>query len=490
MKSTVSLLVGGVLLSLILSGCSHRDEIIRLSGEATDAERRGQHELAIGKWNAVLKLDAHNRQALLSRAALYESVGKWPDAAADYTAYLRLPTNNPDARPRFTIFRRRYDPMEDYPAEPAWVHSRRAWTYAKKGDFEKAIADGNAAIQLAPREADYHVLLAHVYEMKGDPDGALAAFTKAVQAGPKQAAGYMHRGGFYARRGQFAEAITNLDEALRLEPHNSRALMQRAIAFLRHGEFDKALDDLDDAISTTPEDPELYAIRGTTLLQKDKYQEAFNDFNHCLLLRPNDPLALARRGRALLKKGNIELALEDINHALQLNPGEAYFYSWRGGTLAATNRFDEALKDLNHAIELNGREQEFYSTRGYVYNKKGDYGKAIEDYKRAMELNPGSPEAFNNLAWLRATCPEDSFRDGKEALNLATRACELTSFKFQNLVDTLAASYAEVGDFDQAIKYEKQSFILVTSTNKNYAKMQERLALYEEHKPFRQKPNE
>src|SRR5207244_191264 len=108
MKSSASLLAGSILLSIILVGCSHRDEIIRLSGEAPDAERRRQHELAIGKWNAVLKLDARNRPALLSRAALYESTGKWPDAAADYTAYLRLPTNNPDARPRFTIFRRRY----------------------------------------------------------------------------------------------------------------------------------------------------------------------------------------------------------------------------------------------------------------------------------------------------------------------------------------------------------------------------------------------
>ena len=100
MKSRLLLLASGLLFSILFVGCSNRDEIARLSGEASQAETRGEHDVAIARWSSILKLDAKNRQALLGRAALYEATGKWQQAIADYTSYLVLPTNQPDVRPR------------------------------------------------------------------------------------------------------------------------------------------------------------------------------------------------------------------------------------------------------------------------------------------------------------------------------------------------------------------------------------------------------
>ena len=101
-----------------------------------------------------------------------------------------------------------------------------------------------------------------------------------------------------------------------------------------------------------------------------------------------------------------------------------------------------------------------------------------------MKIN--KPErALNSLAWLRATCPEADVRNGKEAVELALKACELSEWKDWRMIDTLAAAYAEQGDFDGAIKYQKQ--VLQTGKSSNeYDKIKRHLALYEQHTPYRE----
>ena len=92
---------------------------------------------------------------------------------------------------------------------------------------------------------------------------------------------------------------------------------------------------------------------------------------------------------------------------------------------------------------------------------------------------------MNSLAWLRATCPEAGIRDGKEAVETALKACELSEWKDSGIIDTLAAAYAEAGDFDQAIKYQKQVLQMVEPSTHD-GKLRQRLALYGKHKPYRE----
>ena len=102
-----------------------------------------------------------------------------------------------------------------------------------------------------------------------------------------------------------------------------------------------------------------------------------------------------------------------------------------------------------------------------------------------LRLNPKNLEqAFNSLAWLLATCPESTVRNGEKAVQSASRACELSQWKEAAYIDTLAAAYAEAGAFDQAVKFQKQSLEMTRAPGRR--RMQERLKLYQQRKPYRE----
>ena len=92
--------------------------------------------------------------------------------------------------------------------------------------------------------------------------------------------------------------------------------------------------------------------------------------------------------------------------------------------------------------------------------------------------------ANGNLAWLLATCPDPKFRNGEKALENATKACELTAFKQSSKLESLAAAYAEIGNFNDAINTQVRAIELALNAKKK-PEMEERLALYRSNKPYR-----
>ena len=125
--------------------------------------------------------------------------------------------------------------------------------------------------------------------------------------------------------------------------------------------------------------------------------------------------------------------------------------------------------------------------RGVAYSAKSDYERAVRDYNKVIKLDPDSAWVCNNLAWILATCPEPRIRDGAEAVRLAERGCGLTDNRAPELLDTLAAAYAELGQFDRAVKTAEKAIQLVLAPGKEkLAKdIESRLKLYKAKRPFR-----
>src|SRR5690606_11943702 len=107
--------------------------------------------------------------------------------------------------------------------------------------------------------------------------------------------------------------------------------------------------------------------------------------------------------------------------------------------------------DLNEVLRLNPEFAAGFYHRGLAHHGAGEYAKAITDYAAAIRLAPQIPDAYNDLAWLLATCPDPKIRNGKTALRSAQKACELAESPSWRFFDTLAASYAAAGEFAQAV---------------------------------------
>jgi tetratricopeptide (TPR) repeat protein len=208
-------------------------------------------------------------------------------------------------------------------------------------------------------------------------------------------------------------------------------------------------------------------------------------------LRANSDKAMAYiiyayRGLAYYRKGELTKALSDYTVAIQLSPTIAITYVDRGNVYRDLGDNNKAINDYTAAIKLNPKDADGYEARSGAYLKKGNYRKALSDCEQALRLSPNNDLALNRLAWLKATCPEASLRNGKEAARVANRACDLTKWKNWTYLDTLAAAYAEAGDFESAVKFQAQAIELGPASDDRRAGMHKRLELYRKKKPYRE----
>jgi tetratricopeptide (TPR) repeat protein len=129
--------------------------------------------------------------------------------------------------------------------------------------------------------------------------------------------------------------------------------------------------------------------------------------------------------------------------------------------------------------------------RARANSRLRNYKASLADLDRIITLQSTTiyPGALNARAWLRATCPDASFRNGKQAVEDATVACRTTLYKRAYMLDTLAVAYAEAGDFDSALRFEERAIAVENSASEQSAKtkqaLQRNLALLKQHRPVR-----
>lgn len=194
-------------------------------------------------------------------------------------------------------------------------------------------------------------------------------------------------------------------------------------------------------------------------------------------------------GEAALESKRYDVAVRYLTAALASDAKDAdaaYLYGLRGDAYVGKGDSDKAAADYARAVKLVAKRAEDYLWRGFIYQKMGDYRAAASDYAKGIALSPDNDRVIGALAWLRATCPESSARDGREAIRSGTKACELTRWKNASHIDTLAAAHAEVGSFDQAVKFEQQALQVRFISPHRRQEMQERLVSYQKRKPYRQ----
>ncbi len=222
---------------------------------------------------------------------------------------------------------------------------------------------------------------------------------------------------------------------------------------------------------------------------RGKYKEAIADYSAALWIDPNDSNTYAHRGYAFWRNGELAAAKSDFEKAVKLDPTNNYALIGRGTVLAAKKDFEDAINAFTESLKLNPEDVDSLIGRADTYGMSKQYDKQIADYHEAIKIAPEEAMPHNNLAWTLATCPEEKYRDGKQAVEEASKAVELTHNKQGEFIDTLAASYAEAGDFDKAAEQQQQAIELVEN-EKVRKGMRARLELFHKHQAYREVPGE
>lgn len=198
---------------------------------------------------------------------------------------------------------------------------------------------------------------------------------------------------------------------------------------------------------------------------------------------PGDPDAYYMRAVAWNLKGELDRAIKDLSEALRIDPGFSGAYNERGLLWQNKGEHAKAIADFTQAIRLKPTAANF-SNRGYSHRQTRQYEKARADFESALRINPKYVLAYDDLAWLLATCTDSSIRDGVRAVELAKKGLALSP-KDASLMDTLAAAYAEIGDFDQAVLWQQRA---LEDPSWNTESARARLELYRAKEPYRQDP--
>jgi tetratricopeptide (TPR) repeat protein len=317
-------------------------------------------------------------------------------------------------------------------------------------------------------------------------DKAFDFFAQQMRDHPKDSFPVLMRATIWHNKRELGRALNDYTEAIRIDPHNAALYCNRGYLLGEQGNFDNAIADFTEAIKLDPHDSIAYIHRGHAFAEQHQFEKAIADFSETIKINPHDGYAYRSRGHALLDHGDPQTAVADFAEAIKLDPHDVAAYISRGLAWRVQQETEKALADFTEAIRLAPESRGAYLDRGIVWEEKKHYDKALADYDHAIRISPKDPHSHNARGWLLATCPDAKSRNAAQAVESATKACELSEHKDPMFLDTLAAACAEGGEFDDAVKWQAKAIELARRPE-DKQDFQSRLELYQQKKPYHQK---
>ncbi len=375
------------------------------------------------------------------------------------------------------------------PKDP-YAFRNRAFFYYEQNHFEEAIKDYTQAIHLDRENARFYEGRAAAYQRLNQWEKADQDHAAAIRVAPQDPLAYYSRGEFRAESGSYDEALDDYTQAIRLDPRRWAFYKSRGWAYARSRKFDQALSDYDAAIRLAPDGQKPYLIRGLAYAAKGLWPKALEDYDAEARLYGTNSFLCRWRGYAYFQIGDYAAALRDYAEASRhANTPSAESWAERvQDEFAKYGSWDTAIRAYSSGLRLQPQVGLFYRKRGLAYAAKGDWDRAAADWHSALQLDPIDARAFDHLAWLRATCPEPSRRNGSQAVAAARIACQLVKGERWQCLRTLAAAQAEAGSFAEAVQSQKEALAKKDLLANERAGEEARLTLYQRQKPYHDSP--
>lgn len=225
----------------------------------------------------------------------------------------------------------------------------------------------------------------------------------------------------------------------------------RGIAHLQRGELDSAIEEFREALVVKPDLALAHIQLATVLTQQGNFEEANRHYAAALRLDPDEARLHSNYGSTLARSGKLAQAIEHYTKALQLKPDLVEARYSLANALLEEGRIDDAVEHLTEAVRLRPEALDARLQLGIVLAQQGKLDQALEQYRETLRSKPDSLRALSATARILLTHENAERRDAAEAIRLATRACELTAYQQAELLDTLAAGYAEARMFSEAV---------------------------------------
>ncbi len=229
------------------------------------------------------------------------------------------------------------------------------------------------------------------------------------------------------------------------------------------------------------------ALSCSASIQTSYWRNSETLFTHALAVTKHNDVAENNLGIIFLQNGQLDDAISRLQAAIDLRPENGPAHNNLAKALLQKGRVAEAMVHYRKFLEIEPANVEARNILGTALIQRGRIREAIEQWQDALAIEPENGNAASNLAWVFATCPDDSIRDGRRAVELAEKALRISGGKIPMIFRVLAAAYAEDGRFSQAIESAQRGADLATSQSNSglAAELQSNIALYKAGTPLR-----
>jgi tetratricopeptide (TPR) repeat protein len=211
-------------------------------------------------------------------------------------------------------------------------------------------------------------------------------------------------------------------------------------------------------------------------------------WGHAVAAAPENAPAHFYLAGAFRRAGRMSDAISEYQEAVRINPAYADAHNNLGTALRETGRIGDAIAEFNLAEKIIPDNDAVHVNLARALLQEGRVAEAMDEYHLALNIQPADLEVENNLAWLLATVPQASLRNGKEAIGLAEGANELAGGTNAIVLGTLAAALAEGGQFPDAARNAQKALDLARAAGNQRlaANLARQLQLYQAGYPLRQ----